>query len=394
MNREPILFYDSDWNGHHLEFLLHLIDFLERTLDESINHQVFFLLNSELKPYFEKPTKHCQIFYLSAIELSNSKSTFHPLLRGVKEWNVVEAFMKEHEIKQVFLMYIDLYLLKIGLMKSQNIRIKGIQFLPYFRMPKQTFRQRLRRQWHAAKMKWAVRNKYLETVFILNDNYSVAELNKLKWHQGIFKYLPDPINELQGEKDDFVLPTLSKDSFKLLVLGHISPRKNLANIIEALNLIDFDIKQKLELLIVGEVDGGYKISFNDLIRSFLQRNPDFLITKIERFVSINEMNTVIEQSDCLLIPYTNSYKSSGIIGLAAKHEKLLIGPNTGIMNDLINDYSLGITVNPYDVESIKQAILEIRKFEITNAKFNEYIEERTPVEFAKIINNCFLIREL
>jgi glycosyltransferase involved in cell wall biosynthesis len=158
----------------------------------------------------------------------------------------------------------------------------------------------------------------------------------------------------------------------------------------ALRLLEPNIQDKLQLLIVGEVDLTYQNIFEQLISDFVKDIPNLLILKIEKFVTVSEMNYIFKESDYLLIPYTNSYKSSGIIGLAAKHEKLIIGPNTGIMNDLIQDYKLGLTVNPYDVKEIKQAIFKINEFEIRKAKFNQYINERKPTTFAENVINSIM----
>jgi hypothetical protein len=52
--RKDILFYDSDWNGHHSEFILHLINFFEKTLDDYKDCQVFFCLILKWKDILSK----------------------------------------------------------------------------------------------------------------------------------------------------------------------------------------------------------------------------------------------------------------------------------------------------------------------------------------------------
>jgi glycosyltransferase involved in cell wall biosynthesis len=188
------------------------------------------------------------------------------------------------------------------------------------------------------------------------------------------------------------LNSLRRDKFTLLVFGHISMRKNIFNIMRALRLLEPNIQDKLQLLIVGEVDLTYQNIFEQLISDFVKDVPNLLILKIEKFVTVSEMNYIFEQSDYLLMPYTNAYKSSGIIGLAAKHEKLIIGPNTGVMHDLIQDYKLGLTVNPYDVNELKSVIELLGNNEERQLKsdFDRYIEERKPTEFSKTIFNVLL----
>ena len=395
--RKDILFYDSDWNGHHSEFILHLINFFEKTLDDYKDCQVFFLLNPKMKEHINiKQINICQINYLNDANIEIVTKKQHSLIRGYREWGFLKKFINRHQINHVFLMYIDLYLFKIGFLKNQNISISGIQFLPYFRMPQNSKRQRLRRTWHSWKIKWAARNENLKTVSILNDHLSVNELNRFEWHNNLFKYLPDPINflneRIEIERIQMELNSLRRDKFTLLVFGHISMRKNIFNIMRALRLLEPNIQDKLQLLIVGEVDLTYQNIFEQLISDFVKDIPNLLILKIEKFVTVSEMNYIFEQSDYLLMPYTNAYKSSGIIGLAAKHEKLIIGPNTGVMHDLIQDYKLGSTVNPYDVNELKSVIELLGNNEERQLKsdFDRYIEERKPTEFSKTIFNVLL----
>jgi hypothetical protein len=62
------------------------------------------------------------------------------------------------------------------------------------------------------------------------------------------------------------------------------------------------------------------------------------------------------------------------------------------MHDLIQDYKLGLTVNPYDVNELKSVIELLGNNEERQLKsdFDRYIEERKPTEFSKTIFNVLL----
>jgi glycosyltransferase involved in cell wall biosynthesis len=61
------------------------------------------------------------------------------------------------------------------------------------------------------------------------------------------------------------------------------------------------------------------------------------------------------------VAYINFFSSSGVIGLAARHNKPVLATKFGVVGDLTREYNLGITVDGFNPEEIKQAILTFIK---------------------------------
>jgi glycosyltransferase involved in cell wall biosynthesis len=89
--------------------------------------------------------------------------------------------------------------------------------------------------------------------------------------------------------------------------------------------------------------------------------PELQIEFESRFVDDDEMEAYVGQSDVVSVAYINFFSSSGVIGLAARHKKPVLATKFGVVGDLTREYNLGITVDGFNPEEIKLAILNFLK---------------------------------
>ena len=68
------------------------------------------------------------------------------------------------------------------------------------------------------------------------------------------------------------------------------------------------------------------------------------------------MESYVSQSDVVSVAYINFYSSSGVIGLAAQHNKPVIATKFGVVGDLTREYKLGLTVDGHNTTEIKEAM--------------------------------------
>ena len=62
----------------------------------------------------------------------------------------------------------------------------------------------------------------------------------------------------------------------------------------------------------------------------------------EQFVSNERMMALFEQSDVILMPYTRPEYSSGVLTLAAKANRPVLGPAGALLGRLIVNHKLGV----------------------------------------------------
>ena len=71
------------------------------------------------------------------------------------------------------------------------------------------------------------------------------------------------------------------------------------------------------------------------------------------------MEAFVGQSDIISIAYTNFFGSSGVIGLAARHNKPVLSTKHGVIGNLTREYNLGLTIDGLNYEEIKEALLSL-----------------------------------
>ena len=142
----------------------------------------------------------------------------------------------------------------------------------------------------------------------------------------------------------------------LLIFGYLDDRKNIPNILSALNQLPDSLKHKMSLLIIGKAAKSYK---NTIDQAIEETSGGYQVIHKDEFVDDCEMEALFAQCDLVLRMNVNYFASSGIIGLAAKYNKPSLVSDYGIVADLTSHYHLGQLADPMDIEKIS---LKIRNF--------------------------------
>ena len=340
-------------DGHKYGFINNLIKYIETKND---SNKYFILSNASKEFKFESSAKNIRISSVSESDQSVIKAQKHFFQKSAVEWKIIKHFCLENSINHLILMELDLYQIEIG--KAQSpFTISGIWFRPYSRMQqigdglkaKVAFHRTLLQK--KLTMKFALRNRNLKKVFILNDESMPLWLNK-KIER--FFCLPDPYFEYPV-LPDFDLRkkhNIPANNLILLQFGSMDERKNNENIVAALNHLEENISLKITLLLIGKFRDGY------YDKALKLKNPDAKFQYIlkDEFVSDAEMESTFAQSDLILRMNVNFFGSSGIVGQAAFHNKPCLVSNNGVMAELVEKYKLGVTLDPFDVNAIQKTL--------------------------------------
>lgn len=356
-----LLIYDSTTSTHLFEFCEYILDYLI----ENKNHQtIHILINEKVATQLEKiGGKYLpqslfdnNIFIHSItskyqLKFNKCKSVFY---LSFLEEKFINDFCIKNNINEVLFLQLDIYQLIIGVrnfLLRKRLIISGILLSPFTFYP---LKLRLIRARKFLQILCMMLNSNIKQIFILNDHKSVLELNK-KFRTTKFTMLVDPLIKRNFVKKDFRKDfDIRNDEVVFLSLGGVSHRKNLHNILQAFNLLSDNLLSKVRLMISGKIhDVEYLHSLQSILTSKISEKIIFL----NHYIEIDEFESLIFFSDAIFTVYVNFYSSSGVVGNASKHHKPVIASNTGVIGHIVNEFSLGVTVDPHSVDEIASAIV-------------------------------------
>jgi glycosyltransferase involved in cell wall biosynthesis len=339
-------------DGHKFGYVSNLLKYMEAL---STENEYFILINHSKEFKLASLKSNIKILTTTEEQQTVILSQKHYFQKSAEEWKIINNECLKNQIHHLVLMELDPYQIEIG-KKKTSFSIAGIWFRPYARMQKEG--PGLKNQivfWRTIlqkklTIKWALLNKNLKKVFILNDEAMPNWLDSQR-----FFYLPDPYFEYKIiDNFDFrARYNIPKDNLILLQFGNMDERKNNENILAALNNIEEDLALKISLIIVGKFKEGYL----EKIKNLIPYNSKYQTIIKDEFVSDEEMESTFIQSDVILRMNINFFGSSGIVGQAANHNKPCIVSDSGVMAEQVEKYRLGKIIDPYDINAIKETII-------------------------------------
>jgi glycosyltransferase involved in cell wall biosynthesis len=307
-----------------------------------------------------------------------------------RELEMLNNICEENNIKTIFFPHIERARKVIGLIEENRYSLNGILFYPFSRIcyknnyfiyrSLRTLKSQLQSILSTYRIFF---NRNWENVFILNDEKAIFFYQRLPLIRGTFKFIPDPMSQFISRE----VRVNTREHYnigsgnKLIVcLGSLSERKNVHRLVVATKSLNKKLKKNFTLLIAGTGNSQY----TDLVNKLIDKDQNIVFDN--RFLDEAEFNAIIQDADVVAIPYLNFFWSSGLLNHAIFHENKILASNTGLISELVRDYNLGETVNPYDVESLERGIRNLltKEYSMEVARF--YKEKRpTPKAFASTI---------
>ena len=173
-------------------------------------------------------------------------------------------------------------------------------------------------------------------------------------------HLPDPVALIEPLAQEAVFAFKEKQNIDsqrkvFLVFGNLDERKGIFQILESLQKLDKYLHQKICLVFAGKANPAFSKQFNAKVSKLLDRFPLQIISRFE-FLVEQEVNSWFEVANVILAPYQNHIGMSGILLLAAAHQKPVISQDFGLMGETVRKFKLGLTVDSFNPESIAMAI--------------------------------------
>lgn len=348
-----VLVFTTDCKGHHLEYLHHYYDY---ALGDVENKYVFCVskdFNDVKSTYSWQEADNILFEFIEDEDLDKCIKGDNGFINIIKlsfaKSKYLKKKCKEHKIDVVYTIMLMEYLPALPFILPSRIDFRGIVYRIAFNDKTLSFMSRI-----VEKIKYSllVNSNLFKKVFVLNDKKSVERLNE-KYKTNKFYFLPDPFPQTERPKnirEELNIPVGNKI---FLHFGGLGRRKGTLLIADAVSRMK-DAKG-FTFIFAGKISKDCVKEFYQILENI---NNGAQILVYNEFCTYEFLNSLAYTADYMLIPYENVTQSSGVLGYAAQYDKPVIGPDAGLLGDLISCYGLGKLIKyPITVENLMQAIL-------------------------------------
>lgn len=365
------LVYETILAGHRLEYIHHVyIGACERPEGQ----YVFVIPPSYMKQdvSLEWPQKdNIKIVALNENEVlqatqgSNIKKKWH-------QYRLLRKYARREHPDVVLLIMMMSIVPFLFLPISAGVKIWGIIYRIY--LYEQNFMSSKTSFFNRCVYRLFICQTKFEKLFILNDKTSTEKLNKI-YKTNKFQYIPDPIPSIDKGKLVNIRSQIGANDHDIIYLhfGGLTKRKGTLCILESLQMMEKSTLSNRIFVFAGRLYPDIRNEFNRLVHEL---SCKVRIIVYEGFCSYSLLNNLCYSCDAILMPYSNTSQSSGVIGYAAYFRKPVIAPGYGLLGNLVSCYNLGITMNDVSPAEMAGAL----KNQLPSVK-NNYSESHTMKEF-------------
>lgn len=359
------MFVDTEYRGHHSEYLNLLVENFIKT-----EKPVLFIVHPEFLHQRRNKIKYSHIKFLS-YEPGND------IFKRWREFSYILATINQFNINSCCLLNMNFYFLLLPFFKLKNCFFSGIYFLPFLRKENVGIREKLIK---TIIFKFILSKRNFTKILILNDKKGVDLFNEYFLTKK-FKYLIDPVISL-CKKHPFSTPHKKSSITNFCFIGEVSERKGISQLLKAIEYLDPSVKENIQITIAGNVpdtEPEIKKKIN-----YLYKKEPWLFNEIhlERISDFN-FERILTQSDIILCLHQKVEGSSGIIGKAAIFSKPVIGPQKGVVGELIREYQLGLQIDTTDYKKIAEGIIRAthKEINVNEIHYQNYLNDHTPYMF-------------
>ena len=347
--KNRILLFDTITDGHHPDYLIHLIGFYSGNQEvelfvatgESFKSQFDERQKAEDNPWGENVT-----FLPIPTDKLNSIHSKSIYLRSIIEWNLLVETAKEINASQVLLMYFDYYQLGIWIGKKAPCPVSAIYFRPNFAENDNGIYPQIKK-WMLSKV---LKSGQIQDLFCLVH----ALVPYMKGQKTQTQIIPicDPIKQFQISKSEtaefknkYKIPT---DKKIFLNFGYLDDRKGMEVFIDACATLPIEALAKICLLLAGPLPEYYE----KIIEAKLDQVPELEVIRCYGYLPAREVQICFEISDVVLILYQDFLNMSSVLIRSAMANKPNFATQTGMIGELVSKNNVGITVDATSVSEV------------------------------------------
>jgi glycosyltransferase involved in cell wall biosynthesis len=144
-----------------------------------------------------------------------------------------------------------------------------------------------------------------------------------------------------------------------LLYGVLKRRKGILNVLEACARLSSADAARIELRLMGEVVPEDRYAVRAGLEWLATASPNVIVVQADTFLLNADLIAEIAAADVVLAPYVGHVGSSGVVYNAALHGKALISCREGLIGALVDQYRLGLAVNPQNAQELHEAMTHL-----------------------------------
>ncbi|RRA99104.1 glycosyltransferase [Larkinella rosea] len=392
MNRaKKILLFDTIIDGHHADYLTHLITYW---IAHRLEGELIVVTQQAFQKQYDALTKQkpgaANVRFVSIS--SSDIETVHGAsmaTRSFKEWNLMLKYIETHQPDHVLLMYFDLFMLASWLGRSAPCAVSGIYFRPDFHYKvRPGIKARLNGARKKITLNGALNGRGLTNLFCL-DHSAVDGLRQLSPHVKIWP-LADPVESYaiqpaEGEELRIKLQ-IEPNRRILLLFGHLDDRKGIEPLLEAMKRLSAEQKNRLCLVLAGPIQPD----FQQLIeRKMAEVGDEVQIVRSFKEIKGREIQVHFELSDYVLALYQHHIGMASVVVRAAVSRKPVLASDFGYLGQLVQTEQLGAVTDATSPDAIRSLLERVLTTGIpySEANLQKLAERNSDVYFAETIFN-------
>lgn len=362
------LLFETNLNGHRIEYIHHIyIGMLERQNDDFV-----IILPEDFNN--KKNNFHWPVADNILIQVFSQDELYAGVNKGLLRSAYFQAKLLQ---KYVNIVKPDKIFLSGGLtgfmpflvfMIPSSIKVSGIIYKIYlYTWRTSSFFSRLK---DVLLFKLFSGKNCIKSILVLNDNSAAIKLNQL-YKTDKYKFISDPYNIINYKPNSIrKLLKVSETNEVFLHFGGLTRRKGTLNILKAINLLSLDRIHNTTFIFAGKVYADIKDEFYYLVKEL---KPKANIIVFDEFCSNELLADLCMSSDYLLMPYSDTAQSSGLLGHASYFGIPVIGPADGLIGKLIKKNHLGVVLEDVSPQAIAKSIETIKPYRL-NSKYVEQLQ--------------------
>ncbi|MEM2261907.1 MAG: glycosyltransferase [Ignisphaera sp.] len=186
-----------------------------------------------------------------------------------------------------------------------------------------------------------------------------------------------------------------KNKVIIIFLGFLRPSKGIKYLLEALNLLEQDLKNRISVKIIGgysiQSRRNYNSYLKDILRIIKKDRLESIVEIINRYVPQDELKRMISQADIIVLPYIDEFvEVSGIIHEVADYQKPVIVTSIPKFISELTDGENCLMVRPKDPRELAKAMEVLVKDSYLRKKLGENLKKLAKQTYWCIVSSKHL----
>ena len=384
-----VLLFDTIIDGHHADYLGHLIDYWLR---KKLEGELIVVAQASFAPRFDQLCESAPsvtnlrfVSILPAeIDYVHQGSIF---TRPFREWNLQIQYSQRYGSTHVLLMYFDIFQMGIWLGKKASCAVSGIYFRPDFHYTGSAgLMSRLKVLRKKTTLRGVMAQSELKNLFCL-DHSAVASVHAMNPRVQVLP-LPDPVKAYSVTPAD--TETLRHELRVepgrriFLLFGYLDDRKGIEAFLKALNLVGPAQQRQICFLLVGPIKADYQSLIDQTIAAV---STNVQIISVFNEIKGKAIQIYFELSDYVLTLYQRHVGMASVIIRAAISQKPLLSSDYGYMGHLVQTRQLGAVTDSTSPPAIGQLLEQVLADGLSYSKVNlqQLASQNSGESFAKTI---------